>query len=278
MRSLFFKEINVFLNSLIGYIAIGVFLVVLSLFMWIFPGDNNVFSMGYANIDTLFILAPWVFMFLIPAITMRSFADEKKTGTIELLITKPLTDLQIVLAKYFAGMVLVVIALIPTLIYYYSVSSLGNPAGNIDTGAMWGSYFGLLFLASGFVAIGIFASSITENQIIAFIAAVFISFIFFLGFDSLAAIEMFDKIDSLILWIGMNEHYVSMSRGVIDTRDLVYFLSLSALWRVGSGRKIHHRNRENIEFNIKKRAFKFNLKCSFILISLLSNWLIFKLS
>lgn len=230
MRSLFFKEINVFLNSLIGYIVIGVFLVVLSLFMWIFPGDNNIFSMGYANIDTLFILAPWVFMFLIPAITMRSFADEKKTGTIELLITKPLTDLQIVLSKYFAGMVLVVIALLPTLIYYYSVSTLGNPTGNIDTGAMWGSYFGLLFLASGFVAIGIFASSITENQIIAFITAVFISFIFFLGFDSLAAIEMFSKIDSMILWMGINEHYVSMSRGVIDTRDLIYFLSLSALF------------------------------------------------
>src|ERR1041385_7483383 len=163
MYSLFVKEIRSFLSSLIGYIVIIVFLLAISLFMWIIKGNTNVLDSGYANIDTLFTVAPWVFLFLIPAITMRSFADEKKSGTIELLLTRPLTDLQIILAKYFAGFILVLISLLPTLIYYYSVWKLGIPQGNIDSGGTWGSYIGLLFLGSSFVAIGIFASSLTDN-------------------------------------------------------------------------------------------------------------------
>jgi ABC-2 type transport system permease protein len=153
MYSLFTKEIRSFLSSLIGYIVIIVFLLAISLFMWIIKGDSNVLDMGYANIDTLFAIAPWVFLFLIPAITMRSFADEKKSGTIELLLTRPLTDLQIILAKYLAGLVLVLFSLIPTLVYFYSVYKLGAPEGNIDTGGTWGSYIGLLFLGSSFVSI-----------------------------------------------------------------------------------------------------------------------------
>ena len=230
MTTLFLKEINGFLNSLIGYIVIIVFLITLGLFMWVFPGENNILFMGYANIDTLFVLAPWVFMFLVPAVTMRLFADEKKTGTIELLMTKPLSDINIVLAKYLAGLVLVIIALLPTLTYYYSVHQLGNPAGNIDTGGMWGSYIGLLFLASAFVSIGVFSSSITENQIIAFIVGMFLCFFCFLGFDSLASLELFGKIDSVLISLGINEHYISMSRGVIDTRDIIYFISISAVF------------------------------------------------
>ena len=230
MTTLFLKEINGFLNSLIGYIVIIVFLITLGLFMWVFPGENNILFMGYANIDTLFVLAPWVFMFLVPAVTMRLFADEKKTGTIELLMTKPLSDISIVLAKYLAGLVLVIIALLPTLTYYYSVHQLGNPAGNIDTGGMWGSYIGLLFLASAFVSIGVFSSSITENQIIAFIVGMFLCFFCFLGFDSLASLELFGKIDSVLISLGINEHYISMSRGVIDTRDIIYFISISAVF------------------------------------------------
>lgn len=230
MLALYRKEISSFLNSLIGYIVIVVFLVIISLFMWVFPGEMNILDAGYANIDTLFIIAPWVFMFLVPAITMRSFADERKSGTIELLLTRPLSDWQIVLAKYFAGVTLVLLSLIPTLVYYASVHFLGNPVGNIDTGGMWGSYIGLFFLASGFVAVGIFASSVTENQIVSFIVAVFLCFFFYIGFDSISNLALFGKIDALIIQLGIQEHYISMSRGVIDTRDVVYFISLAAFF------------------------------------------------
>jgi ABC-2 type transport system permease protein len=230
MFALYRKEISSFLNSLIGYIVIVVFLTIISLFMWVFPGEMNILDAGYANIDTLFVIAPWVFMFLVPAITMRSFADERKSGTIELLLTRPLSDIQIVLAKYLAGITLVLLSLIPTLVYYMSVHLLGNPVGNIDTGGMWGSYIGLFFLSSGFVAIGVFASSITENQIISFIVAVFLCFFFYLGFDSISNLALFGKVDALIIQLGIQEHYISMSRGVIDTRDVVYFLSLAAFF------------------------------------------------
>ncbi|MDQ3190411.1 MAG: gliding motility-associated ABC transporter permease subunit GldF [Bacteroidota bacterium] len=226
MTTLYFKEINSFLSSLIGYIVIIIFLTLIGLFMWVFPGEFNILNAGYANIDTLFIIAPWVFMFLIPAVTMRMFADEKKSGTIELLLTRPLTDLQIIFGKYFAGLTLVILSLLPTLVYYYSAHVLGNPSGNIDTGGMWGSYLGLFFLAAAFVAIGIFASSITENQIIAFIVGVFLSFFFFIGFESISTLALFGKIDNIILNLGINEHYISISRGVIDTRDVIYYFSI----------------------------------------------------
>ena len=155
MFTLIKKEVNSFLNSLIGYIVVIVFLLTISLFLWVFPGNEfNILENGYAVIDGLFVITPFVYLFLIPAITMRLFSEEKKTGTIELLLTRPLTELQIVLAKYFAGVVLVIVSLLPTLIYYYSVHQLGYPKGNIDTGGMWGSYVGLLFLGAGFVAVG----------------------------------------------------------------------------------------------------------------------------
>lgn len=227
MISLFLKEVSGFLSSLIGYLVISVFLITIGLFMWVFPSpDFNVLESGYANIDTLFIIAPWVFMFLVPAVTMRSFSEEKRMGTIELLFTKPLSDWEIINAKYLAGFVLVIISLTPTLLYYYSISKLGNPVGNIDTGGMWGSYIGLLFLAAAFVAIGIFSSSLTDSQISAFIVAVFLCFFSYVGFESISSLDLFGKVDSFILKLGINEHYIAMSRGVIDTRDIVYFFSL----------------------------------------------------
>ncbi|MFL5762686.1 MAG: gliding motility-associated ABC transporter permease subunit GldF [Bacteroidia bacterium] len=236
MYTLFKKEIRSFLSSFIGYVAIGVFLLLISLFMWWIRTDSNsannlnVLDSGYANIDPLFIIGPWVFLFLVPAITMRSFADEKKAGTIELLLTRPLTDLQIIMAKYFAGFVLVLFSLIPTLIYFYSVYRLGSPVGNIDTGGMWGSYIGLLFLGAAFVAIGIFASAITDNQVVSFILALFLCFFIYTGFDFIGAFPVFSKFDNVIYALGINDHYISMSRGVLDTRDITYFLSLIALF------------------------------------------------
>lgn len=230
MFTLYKKEIRAFLSSLIGYIAICVFLLLVGLFLWILPTDSNLLNNGYAGLDSLFELAPWVFLFLIPSITMRSFADEKKAGTIEFLLTKPLTDMQIILAKYLAGVTLVLFSLLPTLIYYYSIYKLGNPIGNIDSGGTWGSYIGLFFLASAFTSIGIFASSLSDNQIIAFILSVFLCFFSYIGFEYISRLDLFEKVDDFILSIGINDHYISMSRGVIDTRDIIYFLSLISLF------------------------------------------------
>ena len=230
MLTLLKKEITSFLSSLIGYIVISVFLLTLGLFMWVFPGEFNVIEMGFANLDGLFVIAPWVFMFLIPAVTMRMFSDEKKTGTFELLMTQPLTDIQIILAKYLASILLVLFSLLPTLIYFYSVVQLGNPTGNIDFGGTWGSYIGLLFLSSGFVAIGLFSSAVTENQIVSFIIGMFMCFFIYSGFDFLSSMAFFGKVDSIILQIGIQEHYSSMSRGVIDSRDAIYFFSIIAIF------------------------------------------------
>ncbi len=227
MFSLLVKEINSFLNSLIGYIVIIVFLLTISLFVWVFPDTEfNIPGSGFATIDPLFIITPWVYMFLIPAITMRLFSEEKKSGTIELLLTRPLTELQVVMAKYLAGVLLVVFSLLPTLIYYLSVHQLGAPPGNIDTGSMWGSYAGLLFLGAGFVAIGVFASAISDNQVVSFIIAVFLSFFLYAGFDSISGLLGAGTLANVIYLMGINAHYSSMSRGVIDTRDVIYFISL----------------------------------------------------
>jgi ABC-2 type transport system permease protein len=175
-------------------------------------------------------IAPFVFLFLIPAITMRSFADEKKSGTLELLMTQPLTDLQVILAKYAAGVVLVLFSLLPTLVYYFSVYRLGLPPGNLDSGSIWGSYIGLFFLGASFVAIGIFASSLTDNQIVSFILAVFISFILYMGFEFVYSFLVSGKTGLMIQSLGLSAHYSSMSRGVVDTRDLVYFISVTAIF------------------------------------------------
>lgn len=230
MLTLIRKEIRSFLGSLVGYIVIAVFLTTIGLFMWVFPGEYNVLDGGFSTISSLFYIGPWVFMFLIPAITMRLFSEESRTGTIELLLTKPITDFQIVLAKYIAGFSLVFFSLLPTLVYYFSVIQLGNPTGNIDVGGTWGSYFGLLFLGGVFVSIGLFASSISNNQIISFIIAVFLCFFCYAGFDSISSLELFGAIDAFIIKLGINEHYRSMSRGVIDTRDVIYFLSVIFLF------------------------------------------------
>ncbi|MGK7391602.1 MAG: gliding motility-associated ABC transporter permease subunit GldF [Candidatus Cyclobacteriaceae bacterium M2_1C_046] len=219
------KEISAFMSSLIAYLVIGVFLTGIGLLMWVFP-DTSVLEYGYADMETLFVLGPYVFMFLIPAITMRSFAEEKKGGTIEMLLTKPLTDWQIILGKYFAALIIVILALIPTLIYYYSIYQLGNPVGNIDTAAVAGSYVGLTLLAGVFVAIGILASSFTTNQIVAFIIAVFLCFLLYAGFNAIGDLDPFSSWALFWQQLGILYHYDALSKGLIDSRDVVYFLSV----------------------------------------------------
>lgn len=230
MLALLRKEIEGFLSSLIAYIVIVVFLLVVSFFLWVISFGQNILTNGYASIDGLFAIAPMVFLFLIPAITMRMFAEEKKGGTIELLLTQPLTDMQIILAKFLAGFVLVVFALLPTLVYYYSVYQLGLPPGNIDSGAMWGSYIGLLFLGAAFVAIGLFASSLTGNQIVSFILAALLSAFVYVGFEFIWPLGIFSEVGLIISSLGIFSHYESISRGVVDTRDILYFISLIAFF------------------------------------------------
>jgi ABC-2 type transport system permease protein len=235
------KEISSFLSSLIGYIVITVFLLINGLFLWVFQGDFNILDFGYANLDGLFMIAPFVFLFLIPAITMRLFAEEKRTGTMELLLTKPLTEFEIVMAKFLSGLILVIFSLLPTLVYFFSVYQLGLPKGNLDVGGMWGSYAGLLFLGASFVAIGMFASTITDNQIVSFIIAVFLCGFLYIGFDFIYSFALFGKVDLLIKSLGMNDHYQSMSRGVLDTRDMIYFLGLISFFILLSRYSIERR-------------------------------------
>jgi len=234
MWALFKKEISGFFSSLTGYLVIVVFLLLNSLFMWIVPGQFNVIENGYATMDSLFAIAPWVFLFLVPAITMRMFSEEKRTGTLDLLYTRPVSELQIILAKFLASWALVLFSLLPTLIYFWSVSRLGSPPGNMDVGGTWGSYIGLLFLGGIYAAIGIFASSFTGNQIVAFITAVFLSFLMYLGFEFLSGIAESGSTVFLISRIGISYHYNSISRGVIDSRDMLYFAGVILLFIVGT--------------------------------------------
>lgn len=230
MLHLLQKEISSFFSSLIGYIVIVIFLLANGLFLWVFETEMNILQSGHAGLDGLFILAPWVFLFLTSAVSMRFFADESKTGTIELLLTFPITDTAIVVSKFLAGMVLVAISLIPTVLYFITVYALGSPVGNIDIAATIGAYIGLFLLAGVYVAIGTCISSITDNQIVAFIVSVAVCFVFYIGFDFIAEIFPDGISKSSIMSLGIRQHYESISRGVIDTRDIVYFISIIGLF------------------------------------------------
>jgi ABC-2 type transport system permease protein len=228
MKAIILREIKSFFGSPIGYLVIAIFLIINGLFLWVFEGDYNILISGFADLSPFFTLAPWILLFLIPAVTMRSFSDEKKQGTLELLLTKPLSVWQIVSGKFFGAMLLIVLAIVPTFIYVYVISSLGSPEGDIDMGSTIGSYFGLLFLIGAYSAIGVFTSTLSENQIVAFIASVFICFVFYFGFEGLATIA--PTFSAPISALGMQDHFKSIGRGVIDTRDLIYFISITVLF------------------------------------------------
>lgn len=230
MRALYFKEIRSFLSSIIGYIFIFIFLIASGLFHWILSQNTNLLEGTEADMIPFFNLSPIMFFILIPAITMRSIAEERRTGTIELLFTRPISDLKILLAKYFAGVTLLIIALIPTLIYYFSVYSLALNPETFDHGATFTSYIGLILLGSTFVAIGIFASSLTSSQIVAFIVAMFLCWTFYDGLNMLGSYNLMGNFDSILQYFGMIQHYDSIRRGVIDTSDLIYFLSVIVLF------------------------------------------------
>ncbi|WP_375324261.1 gliding motility-associated ABC transporter permease subunit GldF [Flagellimonas sp. GZD32] len=230
MFAIFKREVRSFFTSPIGYLIVGSFLLLNGLFLWVFKGEYNIFDYGFADLSNFFLLAPWIFIFLIPAITMKSFSEERKMGTLELLLIKPISVWKLVLGKFWGAFLLCVIAVIPTIVYVFAISDLGIISGNYDLGVVMGSYFGLLFLISCYTAIGIFASTLSDNQIIAFLVGILLCFVIFNGFD--AASSMFPNGDTQ-QWIqamGAKSHFDSIARGVIDTRDLIYFISLTLLF------------------------------------------------
>lgn len=240
MKAIIKKELNAFFASQIAYLVVGVYLVINGLFLWVFEGDLNILHAGFADLTSYFFIAPWIFLFLIPAITMRSFSEEKSTGTFEILKTKPISNLQIVLGKFFASVILVLFAVAPTITYAYSIYELGNPIGNINLGSTIGSFIGLLLMASTYISVGLFASSLTNNQIVAFIISVFICFFFFYGFEAIASFSLFGTYDDLVQKIGLTNHYNSLAKGVIDTRDLLYFITVSLFFILLTKRNIEH--------------------------------------
>ncbi|MGY3052826.1 ABC-2 type transport system permease protein [Pedobacter sp. UYEF25] len=233
MFAVFKREFFGFLNGMVAYMAIGIFLLVSGLLMWFFP-DTSLLEYGYAELGGFFSLVPYLFMFLIPAITMRSFAEERREGTYELLVTKPITIWHIIWAKYLACFALIILALLPTLIYYYTLYQLGFPKGNIDTGEVIGSYLGLVLLGGCFTSVGIFASTLTKNQVVAFVICVALCAFSFLGFDLSSEFLSLQNFGNVIREFGINQHYQAVSRGVLDTRDLTYFLSFIAVFLAGS--------------------------------------------
>jgi ABC-2 type transport system permease protein len=230
MYQIFKKELNSFLNSLIGYIVIGVFLTATGLFTWFFK--DNLLDFGYADMSLFFQIAPYIFLFLIPAITMRAFSEEVKSGTIELLFTKPLSKWQIVLGKYLASCSLVLLSLLPTLLYYYSVYRLGNPQGNIDSAAVFSSYLGLFFLGCVFAAIGVLMSSFTDNQVTAFVLSFVCCLLLFYGIGQIAQLSFLGDFSYLLSQLGLDYQYNALGKGLIDSRNIIYFLTVIfvALW------------------------------------------------
>lgn len=204
--------------------------------------DDNLLDFGYADLSRFFENAPYVFLLLIPAITMRSFAEEKSLGTLESLITKPVSETSIILGKYLAALILVIFAIFPTVIYYISLYILGNPVGNIDSGAVAGSYLGLIFLASVYISIGIFASSLTDNQIVALLLAFVMCLFVSEGFQLLATLPVLRSFNLFFIELGIRSHYISISRGVIDTRDVIYFISANVFFLLSTKTLLQKRN------------------------------------
>ncbi|WP_228237484.1 gliding motility-associated ABC transporter permease subunit GldF [Allomuricauda sp. M10] len=230
MFAIFKREVRSFFTSPIGYLIVGSFLLLNGLFLWVFRGDYNIFDYGFADLGNFFLLAPWIFIFLVPAITMKSFSEERKMGTLELLLIKPISVWKLVLGKFWGAVLLCVIAVVPTIVYVFAISKLGMTEGNYDLGIVLGSYFGLLFLISSYTAIGVFASTLSDNQIIAFLVGILICFLIFNGFDATASLFSNGETQEILKGFGAKAHFDSIARGVIDTRDLVYFISLTLLF------------------------------------------------
>lgn len=231
MLHIFLKELKTFFSTAIGYIVIGLFLLATGLLLWLFPGNSNIIDSGYASLDALFNIAPWLYLFLCPAVTMRMIAEERQTGTIELLLTKPISKWEIVLGKLLAGWVVVFLALLPSLIWLVSVAMLAE--NGVDYGAFWGSWIGLLFLALVYLSVGLFGSTLSKNQIVVFIVSAAICFALYYGFELVGSLAS-GGVAYFLRNFGIHAHYESIARGVIDSRDIVYFLLISFVFSLAS--------------------------------------------
>lgn len=240
LLTIFKKEVSSYFNSLTGYLVIAIFLLITGLVVWVFP-TTSVLEAGYTTLESFFGIAPYLFMFLIPAVTMRTIAGEKSDGTYELLMSRPRTATQIVLGKFLGGFVIALLSILLTIGYAISLSYLGNPIGNIDVGATWGSYLGLMMLAAAFVAIGLFCSSLMANPIVSFLLAVFLCFIFYYGFDAISTLPIFVSFEDSVAALGIQHHYRSISRGVLLSEDFIYFISLTGLALVGTSLRLRAR-------------------------------------
>ncbi|WP_299534583.1 gliding motility-associated ABC transporter permease subunit GldF [Ulvibacterium sp.] len=230
MLAIFKREIQSFFTSSIGYLVIGLFFLLNGLFLWVFQGPFNIFDYGFADLGNFFLLAPWIFLLLIPALTMRSFSEEKKLGTLELQLIKPITHWQLVMGKFLGTFALVLTTLLPTFLYVHTISQLGVTPGNLDLGLVYGSYIGLLFLAATYNAIGLFTSVLNENQIMAFMLSTVLCFFMYYGFEALATLIPDSRLGLFIKELGMKAHFESVARGVLDSRDLIYFISLTGFF------------------------------------------------
>ncbi len=230
MITLYKKEISIFFSTIIGYLIIGLFLLISSLILWHDISEINILDNAYASMDSFFSIAPLIFLLFIPSVSMRVFSEEFNTGTIETLITKPISSFEIVTAKFFAVLSLVIIAISPTITYVISIYFLGENTGNLDLAAVVGSYIGLLLLSSIFSSISVYASSLSSNQIVAFILAIVMSSFFFFGFDILSQLPSLQIVDLILQKIGISYHYNMMSKGLLKVSDLVYFMSVSLLF------------------------------------------------
>jgi len=229
MWSICKKELNQFFSSLTGYIAIILFLLVNGIFLFVLD-DSNIFDYGYASLDSFFTLAPWILMFLVPAISMRTISDEFRSGTFEILKTRPLTSWQIVWGKFLSVLLVIFIVIIPTIIYVFTIKAL-SANGEIDSGGLAGSYLGLILLAAVFASISLCCGSFTSNSVVAFLMSVFFCLLIYYGFSALSRLSVFQgSADYYIEMLGIDFHYRSISRGVVDSRDLVYFASLIFLF------------------------------------------------
>ncbi|MGM0635954.1 MAG: gliding motility-associated ABC transporter permease subunit GldF [Bacteroidota bacterium] len=230
MFAIFKKEINSFFNSIIGYLVVSVFLLISGLFLWSFTGSFNIFDIGYANLTPFFELAAWILIFLVPAIAMKSFSEEKKQGTLELIYTKPITGIQLILGKFFGNLALVVIAILPSLIYIVCINYLVVETNSIDYAAIGGSYIGLILLSACYTAISLFSSSISSNQIVSFVLGVLFCFLAYFALEGISNIQLLGSNIYALEYLSLNFHYKSMSRGVLDTRNIIFFISIVLLF------------------------------------------------
>lgn len=232
--NLFLKEFRGFFSSPVGYIVLAIFFVGAGLLLWIFPGEYNVLDGGYANIDGFFALAPWLFLFLCPAVTMRAIAEERQIGTLELLLTKPISKMRLVVGKFLAAWAVIAVALLPAILWFGCVYVLAEPMGNVDSGAFWGSFAGLLMLAAVYCAVGLFGSSLASNQITAFVVSALLSFVIFYGFELIGSLFSDGTLMLYLKNLGAHAHYQSMARGVLDSRDVLYMLAVTLIFLIST--------------------------------------------